>query len=75
MDRAIYVVSIFGPIMTLPQLFKIWTLKSAIGISITSWIAFLVVAIFWLIYGMMHNEKPIIFSSILWTIAQVAVVG
>jgi len=74
MDRAIYVVGIFGPVMTIPQLTKIWVEKNAIGVSVTTWFAYLLVAIFWLIYGMMHREKPIMFASILWIIVDILVV-
>ena len=74
MDRAIYIVGIFGPIMTLPQLTKIWVEKNASGVSLISWTAFLLYAIFWLIYGIMHREKPIIFAYILWVTLQAIVV-
>lgn len=74
MDKVIYVIATFGPVMTIPQLIKIWVEKNAIGVSALTWSAYLIVAIFWLIYGKMHNEKPIIYSSILWIIAESLVV-
>ena len=74
MDRAIYVVGILGPIMTMPQLIKIWAEKNAIGVSATTWIAYLLVAIFWLIYGTIHREKLIMTASILWIIVDILVV-
>ena len=66
MDKMIYFVGVAGPIMTLPQLFKIWVEKNAAGISVISWITYLVLGIFWLSYGIMHKEKPIIVNYILW---------
>lgn len=70
MDKSIYVVALFGPIMTFPQLSKIWIGKSASGVSVISWSAYLITAVFWLIYGVMHKEKPIIITYIAWIILE-----
>jgi len=74
MDKAIYFVAIFGPIMTLPQVAKIWIDKNASGVSILSWGSYLIVGIFWLIYGIMHKEKPIIIANILWIVLEIFIV-
>jgi len=74
MDRAIYLVSIAGPIMTIPQLMKIWVNHEAAGVSIISWSSYAVIASFWLAYGLMHKEKPIIISSSLWVAMDIMVV-
>jgi len=66
MDRFIYVVAVFGPVISLPQIWKIWILKEAVGVSAITWSGYLLIAIFWLIYGFMHKEKPIIFANVLW---------
>jgi len=68
MDKLIYVIGILGPIMTIPQLMKVWIEKNVAGLSIVSWGAYLIIAIFWLVYGIMHKDKPIVFSSGLWII-------
>ena len=74
MDKVILGVAVAGPIMTIPQLLKIWVEKNATGVSVISWAAYLVLSVFWLIYGVMHKEKPIIFSSVLWIILQILIV-
>jgi uncharacterized protein with PQ loop repeat len=74
MDKLIYVVAFIGPIMTLPQIIKIWGEKNAAGVSVASWATFSVLSIFWIIYGIMHEEKPIIISSTLWFILDACVV-
>ena len=35
-DKAIYVIGIFGPIMTIPQLYKIYIDQNATGVSTIS---------------------------------------
>lgn len=74
MDRSIYVVGVLGPAMTIPQLFKIWVEKNAAGVSLLSWSAYLLCAVFWLIYGLMHKEKPIIVTYTLWIVLEILIV-
>lgn len=73
-DKIIYPVGIIGPLMTIPQLVKIWVGQDATGVSIISWSAYLVIAIFWLFYGTIHKEWPIILSNVLWILMDVAIV-
>ena len=74
LDKSIYFVAITGPIMTIPQLSKIWIEQSAAGVSMITWIAYLVTAIFWLLYGIVHKEKPIIITNTLWIVLDSAVI-
>ncbi len=74
MDRFIYVVGVFGPLMTIPQVTKIWFEKNATGVSVISWISYLLCAIFWLIYGVMHREKPIIVTYAIWIVLDFLIV-
>jgi len=74
MDKAIYFVGIFGPIMTIPQIYKIFHEKSAAGISVISWIAYLITAIFWFSYGVLHKEKPIIFTYVIWIFLDILII-
>jgi len=64
MDYLIYGVAILSPIMTMPQLMQIWVDKNVAGVSLLTWSSYTVFAAFWLIYGLVHKEKPIIVSNI-----------
>lgn len=74
LDKSIYIVGAVGPIMTIPQLMKIWVEKNASGVSVISWGAYLVTAIFWLSYGIAHKEKPIIFTYSIWIVLEIFIV-
>lgn len=65
-DKAVYVVGIFGLVMAVPQVLKIWVDKNAAGVSVFPWIGYLVMSIFWLIYGLAHKEKPLILIYEFW---------
>lgn len=67
-DRAIYGIGLVGPIMTIPQITKIWIEKNTSGISALSWTSYMIVAIFWIIYGLAHKEKPLVFISGIWIV-------
>lgn len=73
-DRAIYVVGIVGPLMTIPQIVKIWVYQNASGVSLASWIAFSITSSFWLMYGIVHKEKPIIITYALWVLLKISIV-
>jgi uncharacterized protein with PQ loop repeat len=73
-DRSIYVMGVVGPIMTIPQLSKIWIEKNASGVSVISWSTYLVTAFVWLAYGIEYKKKPIIFTYTLWIIIEIFIV-
>ncbi len=60
--------------MTLPQVFKIWIGQNASGVSVISWLGYLIAAWFWLLYGFIHKEKPIIVTYLTWTVLVVMVI-
>jgi len=68
MDRLIYFIGIIGPLMTVPQIMNVWVYRSSEGVSVLTWNAFTVIAFFWVVYGVLHKEKPIIMTNILWMI-------
>jgi uncharacterized protein with PQ loop repeat len=73
-DYGVYLVSILGVVFTIPQMITIWINRNASGVSAISWIAYVVTALFWIFYGVIHREKPIIWINILWVICDLIVV-
>lgn len=74
LDGLIYIVGILGPVLTIPQVYAIWVIKDASGVSGLTWSAYLVFAFFWLLYGIVHKEKPIIISNCLWIVTEIIIV-
>ena len=73
-DEAAYVVGIVTPLFSIPQLYEIWHNHSAVGVSLSTWTVFTLSSVFWLFYGILHGERPIIISQILWFFLQLAIV-
>ena len=68
------IVAIIIPLMTIPQVLKIWINRSAEDVSLITWYAYLFSAVVWLAYGLVHKDKPLIFNSVLWVILETLVI-
>lgn len=63
-----YLVALANPIMTIPQIYDIWVKKTS-SVNMLTWGSYLLIGCIWLFYGVIHKEKPIIFSNVLGIIA------
>jgi uncharacterized protein with PQ loop repeat len=73
LDAVVYVVGIVGPIMILPQIWLIYSTHNAAGVSAVSWFGWAVADIPWILYGLVHKERPIVIAYTLWCIGQLVV--
>lgn len=73
-NRSIYLVSILGVISVIPQIIKIWVYRD-FGVSLLTWVGFSIAALFWLFYGLIHKEKPIILTNSAVLIADLLVIA
>lgn len=67
-DRFVLVGAFLGPMATLPQVFQIYQSKDVSGVSALSWGGYFLGSFVWLGYGLLHKEKPIIVSNLLFSI-------
>lgn len=74
LDKLTFVVGVIGPFTVLPQIYSIFTTKSAAGVSPITWALIFVVTFPWILYGLAHKERSIIVSFILWEIMNLTVV-
>ena len=76
MDKMIYAAGFLGPIFSIPQITNIWVHKQAAGVSVITWFSFLFTSLFWLVYGIIHKERAIIFTYCIWiVINSIIIVG
>jgi uncharacterized protein with PQ loop repeat len=74
LDKLTFAVGIIGPFTVLPQIYSIFSMQSAKGVSLTTWLLIFIVTFPWILYGIAHKEKSIIISFILWEVVNLAVV-
>jgi len=74
LDNMLLVIAVIGPLVNLPQVIKIFSLKTAAGVSAITFSLFALFDIPWIAYGVVHKEKPIIISYTLWLITNLMVV-
>lgn len=73
-DRAMYIIGLIGPMATLPQIWSIYSSKSAAGISVLSWVFYLVTALTSLAYSVAHKLKPLILGNLFWIFVHLIVI-
>lgn len=69
-DRMVYVLGTLGVLIFVPQLIVVWTQKDISGVSVMSWFGMCAASTLWLIYGVVHREKPIMFANTLALVVQ-----
>ena len=69
-DRFMIFIGIASPLMTIPQILEIWLNKDAGRVSLITWSIYILSAICWLIYGIIHKSKPLIITEIAWIIVE-----
>lgn len=74
LDRVVLFGGVLGPLMTLPQIHKIFALQTAAGVSLVTWLIHAIFDVPWIIYGVVHDSKPIMVAYLLWFVTNMAVV-
>ena len=67
-DKAAYVVGILMPLSTLPQVIQVFTSRDVTGLSMLTWVMYLVLTSLFLIYALVDKIKPLIFTQATWVI-------
>ena len=63
-----YAVAVGMPLTNIPQLNLIYTTKVTTGLSVSTWIMYLVFGFIPLMYAISNRLRPLIISNILWMI-------
>lgn len=66
LDRIVLLVGIAAPLMALTQLYKILMLQDAASVSSLFWGACALFNIPWVLYGIVHRERPIVVAYAIW---------
>jgi len=67
------VFSMLTLLMTVPQVVTVWTVAAS-GVSLVTWLFYLLSAILWLVYGVRERDKTIYLACIGWILLDAAIV-
>ena len=74
LDKLTFVAGVIGPFTVLPQIYSIFSMHSATGVSLATWALIFIVTLPWVFYGLAHKDKSIIVSFSLWEVVNLLVV-
>ncbi len=67
-------VGVLMPLTQLPQIVTLYTTKVTTGLSLETWLMYLVLCCVPIIYGIVYKLPPLIISNVLWTIVNLVVI-
>ena len=62
-------------LMTVPQVWSIWTASAVGGVSLISWIAYLLSSVAWLAYGIQKQDAALCFANAGWIGMDLAIIA
>ena len=74
LEKVLRGLSVFTMLMTVPQVLTIWIGHNAGGVSLVSWVSYLLSACLWFVYGLQKHDKTIYLACVGWVLLDVAVV-
>jgi uncharacterized protein with PQ loop repeat len=73
-DHLMSVAAIAHPLTALPQVYSIYTTRNVSGISLVTWLGFMLLGLVFWAYSIIHRIKPFIVTQTLWFIVDLLVV-
>ena len=75
LEKILRGLSVFTMLMTVPQVLTVWIGRDAGGVSLVSWVSYLVAACLWFVYGFQKRDKTIYLACIGWIVLDAAIVA
>jgi uncharacterized protein with PQ loop repeat len=74
LEKVLRGMSVFTMLMTIPQVYIVWVRHDVAGVSLLSWLAYLISAVLWFVYGWQKGDKTIYMACIGWVLLDLAIV-
>jgi uncharacterized protein with PQ loop repeat len=74
LERMLRGFSVVTLLMTVPQVWSVWTSRDVGGVSLISWSTYLLSACLWFVHGLRNGDKTIYLACIGWILLDAAVV-
>jgi uncharacterized protein with PQ loop repeat len=69
------IFSVLTLLSTVPQVVAVWSGAAVGGVSVVTWLTYLVSALLWLVHGIQKRDKSIYLACIGWILLDAAVVA
>lgn len=73
-DVLIYPVAIGAPLALLPQVVQVYKTQDTGGLALSTWLILGILNLVWLMYGIVHRDKPIMLTNVMLACMNFAVV-
>jgi len=73
-DKILGAFSIVTMLATVPQVINVWSSRGASGVSLISWLAYLIAACLWFVHGVRKRDPSIYVACIGWISLDAAIV-
>lgn len=67
-------VAVIHPLSALPQVIEIFASKNATGVSLATWLLFMLIGIIFMLYAVAHRIKPMIINQFIWFVMDFLIV-
>ncbi len=74
LHRLVLAVAIAEPLMTIPQIYQIWSTHTAAGVSLVTWFCYISASVVWIAYSVRTKDVPLAVSSVLWFLTELLVI-
>lgn len=74
LDRVMMVAAFIHPLTAMPQVYAIYATQDATGVSLATWLGFMVLGLVFLSYAIVHKIKPMIVTQVLWYVVDLLIV-
>jgi len=73
-DKMMGSIAFISPLSATPQIITIFGKQQAAGVSLASWVMYLLIGLVTLAYGSFHKLRPIIISQALWSVVDILII-
>lgn len=73
-DSLMGIAAVIHPLTATPQVYAIYSTQDVSGVSLWTWLGFILLGFIFLAYGIVHNLRPIILTQVLWFAVDFAIV-
>jgi len=74
LEKVLGIFSIVTMAATVPQVVQVWSSHGPTGVSLITWIAYLIAACLWLVHGVRKRDRSIYLACIGWIALDAAIV-